>query len=166
MVRAEPLPFKQPAARPESSGRYGQASACTGCNTAPGKAGHSSPPLPSGSLALLGWPRPCRLPSLLTLPDAPHFSHLALLGLLSFATRAAWAQALLTPGQLRRWQHLGLQANGGPGPTVRIMSVGATPGATRTGPATPKTGWFRRTRAASFNLYEAVQRARQRAAAK
>ena len=42
-------------------------------------------------------------------------SRLALLGLLSFATLAAHAQASLTPEQIRRWQHLDLQADGVPG---------------------------------------------------
>ena len=43
------------------------------------------------------------------------FSRLALLGLLSCASLAAQAQAPLTPEQLRRWQHLDLQADGVPG---------------------------------------------------
>jgi subtilisin family serine protease len=43
------------------------------------------------------------------------FSRLALLGLLSFASLAARAQAPLTPEQIRRWQHLDLQADGVPG---------------------------------------------------
>ena len=44
------------------------------------------------------------------------FARLALLGLLSFATLAARAQsAPLTPEQIRRWQHLDLQADGVPG---------------------------------------------------
>ena len=47
----------------------------------------------------------------------PHlpFSRLALLGLLSVATFAARAQAPLTPEQIRRWQHLDMQADGVPG---------------------------------------------------
>ena len=43
------------------------------------------------------------------------FSRLALLGLLSFAALAARAQAPLRPEQIRRWQHLDLQADGVPG---------------------------------------------------
>ena len=43
------------------------------------------------------------------------FCRLALLGLLSLAALAARAQAPLTSGQIRRWQHLDLQADGVPG---------------------------------------------------
>ena len=45
----------------------------------------------------------------------PPLFRLALLGLLSFASLAARAQSPLTPEQLRRWQHLDLQADGVPG---------------------------------------------------
>ena len=49
------------------------------------------------------------------MPSGFSFSRLALLGVLSFASLAARAQAPLTPEQIRRWQHLDLQADGVPG---------------------------------------------------
>ena len=53
----------------------------------------------------------------MTVFSPPPFGRLALLGLLSLATLPARAQTAppLTPDQVRRWQHLDLQADGVPG---------------------------------------------------